>query len=92
MRTIERLQPIATGAGIIVLALTGLFVTSAVSFGGGNTYEVNSTADAFPGVCDLADCTLREAIGAANATPGLDTITFDPAVFPEGTPATICRR
>ena len=36
--------------------------------------------DANDGVCD-ADCSLREAVGAANANPGADTITFDPALF-----------
>ncbi|HZT06161.1 MAG TPA: CSLREA domain-containing protein [Chloroflexota bacterium] len=40
-------------------------------------YVVNSTADSDDGVCDLANCTLREAINAANASFGADTITFD---------------
>ncbi|MGD8869746.1 MAG: CSLREA domain-containing protein [Gemmatimonadales bacterium] len=39
------------------------------------TYTVNSTADTDDGVCD-ANCTLREAIAAANAGPSLDTIAF----------------
>jgi CSLREA domain-containing protein len=37
---------------------------------------VNSIADPGNGVCDAAECTLREAIAAANATAGDDTITF----------------
>src|SRR5690606_30516378 len=40
--------------------------------------EVNSLADTSDGVCNLADCTLREAIIAANAAPGDDNITFAP--------------
>src|SRR5215470_13141930 len=50
------------------------------------TFVVNSTADTTDGSCDVAvgGCTLREAIEAAVATPGRDTIHFDPAVFPHG--------
>ena len=45
-----------------------------------NTYTVNSTDDADNGTCDTSHCSLREAIGAANANPGPDTITFDPSL------------
>jgi CSLREA domain-containing protein len=38
-------------------------------------YTVTKTADTNDGVCD-ADCSLREAIGAANATADNDSITF----------------
>ena len=41
------------------------------------TFTVNSTADTTDGVCDATNCTLREAILAANANPGLDTIAFN---------------
>ena len=40
----------------------------------GRTFVVTSTADAGPG-------SLRQAIVEANASPGADTITFDPVVF-----------
>lgn len=40
------------------------------------TYTVNSTADS-SGVCDVTECTLREAIAAANANAGADTINFN---------------
>jgi CSLREA domain-containing protein len=43
----------------------------------GLTFTVNSTADPGNGVCDAAECTLREAITAANAAAGSDTITFN---------------
>ncbi|HEX5732816.1 MAG TPA: BACON domain-containing carbohydrate-binding protein [Blastocatellia bacterium] len=39
------------------------------------TFFVNSAADTDDGACN-ADCTLREAINAANATPGADAIQF----------------
>jgi CSLREA domain-containing protein len=41
------------------------------------TLTVNSTADTDDGVCSVANCTLREAIQAANINPGADTIVFD---------------
>jgi CSLREA domain-containing protein len=40
------------------------------------TFTVNSAADTDDGVCNAASCTLREAINAANANPGTDTIRF----------------
>src|SRR4051812_28613256 len=40
------------------------------------TFTVNSTADTDDGACDAANCTLREAIQAANAAPGADIIRF----------------
>lgn len=39
--------------------------------------NVNSTADPGNGVCDATECTLREAITAANSQAGLDAITFN---------------
>jgi len=42
----------------------------------GTTLIVNTTVDHDDGVCGTADCTLREAINAANAASGADTITF----------------
>lgn len=50
------------------------------------TYTVTKTADTNDGVCNT-DCSLREAIAAANATGANDTVEFDAAVF--GTPQTI---
>lgn len=45
------------------------------------TYVVTNTTDINNFACD-ADCSLREAIYAADATPDDDTIVFDPALFP----------
>jgi CSLREA domain-containing protein len=39
-------------------------------------FVVNSAADTDDGVCDAADCTLREAINASNAQGGVNTIAF----------------
>lgn len=50
------------------------------------TYTVTKTADTNDGVCD-ADCSLREAIAAANSTAANDVIGFDAGVF--ATPQTI---
>jgi CSLREA domain-containing protein len=43
----------------------------------GATFVVNSTNDPGDGVCDDAECTLREAINAANANADANIITFD---------------
>jgi CSLREA domain-containing protein len=40
------------------------------------TFTVNSTNDIDDGTCNVAHCSLREAIFAANAGGGLDTIRF----------------
>jgi CSLREA domain-containing protein len=53
---------------------------------GAATFTVSKTADTNDGVCD-ADCSLREAVAAAAASPSDDVIVFDAAVF--GTPQTI---
>jgi len=39
-------------------------------------YIVNKTADTNDGVCNAADCSLREAVRNANACPGWQTITL----------------
>jgi CSLREA domain-containing protein len=50
------------------------------------TFTVNSKEDTNDGICDLTNCTLREAIIAANANSGLDLINFNIA---QGGPQTI---
>ena len=49
----------------------------AISPQASTTFIVNSTADPGTGICDDAECTLREAITAANAHAGPDTIVFN---------------
>jgi CSLREA domain-containing protein len=43
----------------------------------GVVFTVNSAADTNDGVCNAANCTLRKAINAANATPDSDNIVFN---------------
>lgn len=70
-------------------------VDNTVTFNADNftTFEVNSTADPGDGVCDPIGtgdgCTLREAINAANADFGAETITFNSTVFAAPGPYTI---
>jgi CSLREA domain-containing protein len=42
----------------------------------GNTYTVTNTSDHDDGTCGIIDCTLREAISAANQSTGAITINF----------------
>lgn len=41
------------------------------------TFTVNKADDHDDGICDSGDCTLREAINAANGNSGADTIAFN---------------
>lgn len=41
------------------------------------TFTVNATADSDDGTCNAANCTLPEAINAANGSPGADMIVFN---------------
>ncbi|MBK1633243.1 hypothetical protein CKO31_21305 [Thiohalocapsa halophila] len=59
-------------AGPGLLAVTLLLAAGTV---GAATFTVTKTADTADGVCDT-DCSLREAIIAANANPGADDITL----------------
>jgi len=43
----------------------------------GSSFVVTVTSDHDDGVCGPGDCSLREAINAANAHSGADTITFN---------------
>ena len=66
---------------MVVLVAIGLFVTVVASDtmvqAQATTFTVNSTADLGDGACDATECTLREAINAANANAGADTIAFN---------------
>jgi CSLREA domain-containing protein len=53
--------------------VSALFAGATLERSEGTTFLVTSSADPGDGVCD-STCTLREAITAANASPGLDTI------------------
>ena len=65
--------------------LTALALVAAIVSGGGRpaaaaTLTVTKTADTADGACD-ADCSLREAIIAANADTGADTITLPAGTY-----------
>ena len=78
------LQSIRVLPALIVGALL-LGAPAAVVHGAATTFTVTKTADTNDGTCD-ADCSLREAITAANANAGTDTIAF---AIPGGGPHTI---
>jgi CSLREA domain-containing protein len=67
----RRIQKLAT----VGLVLGGFLFSSAAA--GAATFTVNSTNDPGVGACDAIECTMREAINAANANPGADTIAFN---------------
>lgn len=62
---------------LILAIFAGLFLTASAQAA---TYTVTKTADTNDGVCN-ADCSLREAIAAANGTTAADVIEFDATVF-----------
>jgi CSLREA domain-containing protein len=64
-------------AGILCIAIAFLFGVDRVSAA---TFTVTKIADTNDGTCD-ADCSLREAITAANTAAGDDIVEFDGMVF-----------
>jgi CSLREA domain-containing protein len=65
---------VTLAAALIAVALAAL---AAAAQAAPLTFTVNSTADPGTGICDVTECTLREALLAANANTGADTIAFD---------------
>lgn len=59
-----------------VLAVTFILLLSPPQSASALNYTVNTLADTNDATCDAANCTLREAINAANATAANDTIDF----------------
>ena len=64
------------------LAIAAVAIAAAIAASGARAVEfvVTKTADTADGVCD-ADCSLREAISAANATLDADTVTIPPGTY-----------
>ncbi|HMZ06987.1 MAG TPA: sortase [Anaerolineales bacterium] len=60
-------------AGVIFASIPSQAVYAA-------SFVVTKTADTNDGACD-ADCSLREAVGAANNAPGADTITIPAGTY-----------
>ncbi|MDO8616725.1 MAG: choice-of-anchor Q domain-containing protein [Dehalococcoidia bacterium] len=72
-------------ASFALLALAALAVVAAIVPGGGRpaaaaTFTVTKTADTADGACN-ADCSLREAIIAANASADADTISLPAGAY-----------
>ncbi len=69
------------GVAVGVVFLLWLLAVAGSVWGADNTYTVNSTGDTNDGSCDAlgaaTDCTLREAIEAAVASAGADTVAFN---------------
>jgi len=65
-----------------LIGAVGLLLVSGAEEARAGGLIVGSTDDSGP-------LTLRQAIQTANSSGGADVITFDPAVFPPGNPATI---
>lgn len=63
---------ILAGAAALTLTLAGTAEAA--------TFTVTTSFDGDDGSCTAASCTLHEAIDAANAAPGDDTINFEPDV------------
>ncbi len=60
------MHPARVLAGVLYVAVTAVLPAA--------TFTVNSNSDTDDGVCNSINCTLREAINAANAAAGTDTI------------------
>jgi CSLREA domain-containing protein len=72
-------RPIAAGTSSLnggYSQTAGFWVAGPAPLSPGMTFVVTKVADTADGLCN-ADCSLREAIIAANANPGLDNITFN---------------
>ncbi|MDO8617189.1 MAG: choice-of-anchor Q domain-containing protein [Dehalococcoidia bacterium] len=67
-------------APVIALALFAFLFGGELPPAHAANFTVTKTADTADGACD-ADCSLREAIIAANALPGADTITLPAGVY-----------
>ena len=63
------------GPLILVASMTVVPLASADDF------YVNKTADTADGSCDVTDCSLREAIIAANGASDADTIYIPPGTY-----------
>lgn len=63
-----------------VTTIAGIVVILGASVAHGATFTVTKTVDSFDGVCD-SDCSLREAVQAANANATADEVTLPTGVL-----------
>jgi len=61
---------------VLVVLVTAVAALALSGSALGAVFQVNSTDDIGDGSCDAVNCSLRDAIGAANAAPGHDLISF----------------
>ena len=61
----------------VAVTLLALVASQGVVQAVATTFTVNSANDADDATCDATHCSLREAINAANANAGTDTIAFN---------------
>jgi CSLREA domain-containing protein len=69
--SLSRSRAALVGLAMLIVLMIAPSVSAAA------TFTVNSSNDPGDGICDAGECTLREAIEAANATAGTDTIAFN---------------
>lgn len=65
---------------LAALALLALSAPARSGLAAPSTFIVTKLSDSADGVCNF-DCSLREAISAANASPGADTVELPPGTF-----------
>ncbi len=70
----------ANSMQVAEIELIGVAIPADTAQNGPN-FVVNSTAATDDGTCGVTNCTLREAINAANANANANNITFDGATF-----------
>jgi CSLREA domain-containing protein len=69
-------HPTSSKLQIFLFIVAGFAFVALPASAFANTYTVTTVADHAVGNCNAADCTLREAVEAANANNGDDTIVF----------------
>ena len=67
---------IRLGFGSLLMLMFSVSPAAARTPQPGPTFTVNFQADKDDGLCSISDCSLREAINAANAAAGANTINF----------------
>ncbi|HYO61025.1 MAG TPA: choice-of-anchor Q domain-containing protein [Actinomycetota bacterium] len=76
MRVRGRVFRVAVAVATMAAAAAVSVTTAHAGF-----FSVTTQTDHVPGACDSTDCTLREAVIAANATPEGDVINLQPGTY-----------
>ena len=79
-RPLLLIAPIASLLMLMLFASVILLQSQLVTAAPRANFLVTKTDDSDDGTCD-SDCSLREAVSAANDSPGLDTITLPPGMY-----------